>query len=148
MGPSTAYHTSLFSLTDESSAVCEPPESESGQTAKNSRKALTSELPSITNMVRPRGSALAFLVPQNRFRFFEKNRGWPRRDLAPRSQRRSRWSDGRRTFGWSAMTSRLRTADRETLRMVDGRRVRVVGARTRVNRRTPASGIRCFPSWH
>jgi hypothetical protein len=69
-------------------------------------------------------------------------------DHAPRSQRRSRWSDGRRTFGWSAMTSRLRTADRETLRMVDGRRVRVVGARTRVNRRTPASGIRCFPSWH
>ena len=30
MGPSTAYHTSLSSLTDESSAVCEPPESESG----------------------------------------------------------------------------------------------------------------------
>src|SRR4029077_2845321 len=79
-----------------------------GQTAKNSRKALTFELPSITNMVRPRGSALAFLVPQNRFRFFEKNRGWARRDLAPRSQRRSRWSDGRRTRGWSRLTSRLR----------------------------------------
>jgi hypothetical protein len=41
-------------------------------TAKTPR-ALTSELPPITDMVRPRGNAFAFLVPQNRFRFLKKN---------------------------------------------------------------------------
>ena len=58
------------------------------QTAKNSRKALTSELPPITDMRAPEETLFAFVVPQNRFGLFGKNRGWADRDRAPQSQRR------------------------------------------------------------
>jgi hypothetical protein len=83
-----------------------------GRTAKNSPQALTSELPPVTDMVRPRGNAsaakpLRATSGHNSLLFFlEKIRRWAARDRAPRTQRRSRWSDGR---------------------MVDGRR-RVIGA--------------------
>src|SRR6516225_8833919 len=71
------------------------------QTAKkNLRKALTSELLPITDMLRPRGKTpFAFLVPQNRFRFLEKNRRWCGAIFLARSQRRSRWSMVGRSTG-------------------------------------------------
>ena len=48
--------------------------SQMGQSAKNSRKTLTSELPPITDMVWPRGNAVRQASEQllvNRFRFLE-----------------------------------------------------------------------------
>src|SRR5262249_16744835 len=87
----------------------------SGQTAKNSRKALTSELPPVPDMVRPRGEcheALRGAFWSDRFRLFEKKRRGAGRDCAPQPQRRCG--------------------------MVEGR-IGMVGARPRVNRRRPMS---------
>ena len=58
-------------------------------------------------------------LPQSRIIFWYKIRKGPVAISLRRSQRRSRWSSGRRTRGWSRLTSRLRTAYPETLR--DGR---------------------------
>src|SRR5262249_19998341 len=72
-----------------------------GQTAKNSRKALTSELPPITDMVRPRGNALRL----------------------PTAAKPLRAASGQIAFGFGKKSrmggSRFPTADPETLR--DGR---------------------------
>jgi hypothetical protein len=48
-----------------------PPLSPWVKIGKNPRKALT-----LTDMVWPRGKPVAFLVPQNHFRFLEKNHRW------------------------------------------------------------------------
>src|SRR5262249_26267805 len=53
-----------------------------GQTAKNSRKALTSELPPITDMVRPRGNALRIPSASKSFSVFEKKSPMVRRDFS------------------------------------------------------------------
>ena len=69
-----------------------------GKTAKNSRKALTSELPPITDMVWPRGNApLALLVPQNRFRVLKKSQ-MVRRDFSRRVPETFAIFDGRMAY--------------------------------------------------
>src|SRR5262249_16669330 len=75
-----------------------------GQTAKNSRKALTSVLPSITDMARPRGNAPSPYWPSRCELFLVRS--------LPVFGKKSQM-----------VGSRLLTADRRRCRMVDGRRV-------------------------
>ena len=95
----------------------------SAQTAKKLTQTLTSELPLITGMARPRQNALRLpsaakpcerLLVQIVFGLFKKNRRWRGAIFCapvPRDVRDGRWSDGRRARGWSWLTSRLRTTD-------------------------------------
>src|SRR5262249_48093011 len=104
-----------------------------GQTAKNTLAALTSELPPITDMGRPRGNALRL----------------------PCAAKPLRAASGQIAFGFWKKIADGRVAiahggPKDAAQKVDGRRVGVVGARTRADRRRPmpAGGIRCFPCWH
>jgi hypothetical protein len=114
-----------------------------GQTAKNSRKALTSELPPITtDVVWPRGNALRLSSAAKSLSGFGKKSRTVRRDISRAVPETFAMVDGRRARGWSRLTveRHARSAELSRRRRLLSwrRRVTMPRAMTSLHRAHPA----------
>jgi hypothetical protein len=111
-----------------SSHLIDPRQNDRFGYCEDPTRALTSELPPITDMVRPGGNAFRLPGAAKSLSVFEKKSQMARRVFSRRvlrDVRDGRWSEGRRARGWSRLTLRLRTADPKTFSFCVLRQVEV-----------------------